>query len=311
MTLKAIESFIATVDPKRATVVSFPEFIAIFGGAISPKKKNKAKSQRDAFVRWWTENRQEQVELLLLPENYSDWNEFNTYSDLLLFEKDLGYLTSAVLVFLEAPGAIAELGAFSQINSLSERLVVVVRDIHHPAKSFISLGPIRSLEKTQKHENSVCVIPNVKPEDLPKHISVVIATLDQKRAQTKPSSTFNAADAQHEIILVLDLVNLFLVCQITELQKILLHFGIEIKTARLDQILFLLQKTELISYRQYGNNHYYIPKKFRKIYVDYTTSKPGINFKRERFKTIIWKEIQSDAFRKSIFELENDGSKKS
>ena len=41
MTLKVIETFIATVDPKKATVVSFPEFIAIFGGTISPKKNLK------------------------------------------------------------------------------------------------------------------------------------------------------------------------------------------------------------------------------------------------------------------------------
>ena len=126
------------------------------------------------------ENRLPHADLLLMPENYNDWNNFDTYSDLLLFEKDLGYLTSAVLVFLEAPGAIAELGAFSQIKSLSERLVVVVKDTHHPINSFISLGPIRSIEKTQGHKNSVCVIPNLKPEDLEKHISVILTTLDSK-----------------------------------------------------------------------------------------------------------------------------------
>ena len=41
MTLKTIETFITTVAPNKATVVSFPEFIAIFGGAISPKKKTQ------------------------------------------------------------------------------------------------------------------------------------------------------------------------------------------------------------------------------------------------------------------------------
>ncbi|MDH5553325.1 MAG: retron St85 family effector protein [Nitrosomonas sp.] len=120
MTLKTIEAFNSTVDPNKSTVVSFPEFIAIFGGSFSLKKRSKPKTQRGVFYWWILENRQELKDSLLIPENYEDWNDFDTYSDLLLFEKDLGYLTSAVLVFLESPGSIAELGAFSQIDSLSE-----------------------------------------------------------------------------------------------------------------------------------------------------------------------------------------------
>ncbi|RJG05143.1 hypothetical protein D3870_03125 [Noviherbaspirillum cavernae] len=308
MTLKTINFFIATVDPHKATVVSFPEFIAIFGGTISSSgKKSKAKSQRDVFVRWWSENRKDLKDLMLLPENYDDWSDFNTYSDLLLFEKDLGYLTSAVLVFLEAPGAIAELGAFSQIDSLSERLVIVVTENHHPRNSFISLGPIRSVAKTQGHANSVCVIPDVKPEELARHILVVVNTLDQKRARTNPNSTFNPEDSQHEILLVLDLVNLFLVCQITELQFLLSHFGIDVKIARLEQILFLLEKTQLVTCQHYGDNKYFVPRKFRKIYVDYTSKSGAASFKRDRAKADIWTEVQKDPFRKNVFELANKG----
>jgi hypothetical protein len=126
MASKVIESFVQTVDPTKTTVIAFPEYIAIFGGDIAkPGSRAKPKSQRDAFVRWIRQNRPELEKALLLPENYDDWNDFNTYSDLLLFEKDLGVLTSAVLIFVEAPGAIAELGAFSQIDTLSQRLVIV------------------------------------------------------------------------------------------------------------------------------------------------------------------------------------------
>lgn len=306
MTLKAIDSFISTVDPKKATVVSFPEFIAIFGGAISaPGKKSKAKSQRDAFVRWVRQNRNDLQDLLLLPENYDDWNDFNTYSDLLLFEKDLGYLTSAVLVFLESPGAIAELGAFSQIDSLSERLVIVVADNHHPRKSFISLGPIRSVVNTRGHPNSFCVIPNVKPEELAEHIPEVVRILDQKRKRTNRGSAFDPKNSQHEILLVLDLVNLFIVCQVNELQTLLSFLGIEATIARLDQILFVLEKTELVICKHYGDNKYFVPKRFRNTYIDYTAKSGGKTFKRDRLKANIWKEIQDDSFRKNVFELAN------
>ncbi len=306
MTLKTIDSFIATVDPDRATVVSFPEFIAIFGGAISlQKKRKKPKSKRDAFYWWILEHRKELKELLLLPENYNDWSDFAIYSDLLLFEKDLGHLTSAVLVFLESPGSIAELGAFSQIDSLSERLIVVVADEHHPKRSFISLGPIRSITETQKHQNGICVIPNVKPEQLVEHISVIVGMLDKKRQRIQGTARFNKKSIQHEILFILDFINLFLVIQIIELQQLASDFGLEINLPRLKQILFLLEKTELITCQHYGDNQYYIPRNFRKKYVDYTSKAEASPFKRETTKALVWDEIQKDQHLKSVFKLAN------
>jgi hypothetical protein len=303
MTLKTIETFITTVDPDRATVVSFPEFIAIFGGAISPKKnKSKPKSKREAFYRWILEHRKELIELLLLPENYDDWSNFDTYSDLLLFEMDLGYLTSAVLVFLESPGSIAELGAFSQIPSLSERLIVVVTDNHHPQKSFISLGPIRSIKETKKHLNSVCVIPEAKPELLATHVPVIVDMLDQKRQRTKAQEGFKSDNIQHQILLILDLINLFLVIQKTELQQLVTHFGEPIKLPRLSQIIFMLEKVGLIACKHYGKNEYYLPKKFKKVYVDYTAKAGASSFKRGKTKTLIFAEIQKDQYRRNVYE---------
>ncbi len=301
MTLKAIESFSATVDPNRATVVSFPEFIAIFGSAISFNKRySKPKSERDAFYWWINEHRKELVELLLFPESYNDWSDFSTYSDLLLFEKDLGYLTSVVLVFLESPGSIAELGAFSQIESLSERLLVVVKDDCHPKNSFISLGPIRSIKETQKYPNCVCVVPKGTPTQLAAHIPVIVEMLDKKRADKKYKINFDANNLQHQIILVLDLVNLFLTVQKTELQKLAQLFIGEIALSRLSQILFLLEKTCLIKCKHYGNNQYFVPWKFRKIYLDYTSKTDESPFKRETTKALVWKEIQNDQYRKHV-----------
>jgi len=240
---------------------------------------------------------------LLLPENYDDWSDFDTYSDLLLFEMDLGYLTSAVLVFLESPGAIAELGAFSQISSLGERLIVVVTDNHHPKKSFISLGPIRSIKETQKYPHSVCVIPNVKPDQFGPHIPVVVNTLDLKRGRPNSSEGFKSENIQHQILLILDLVNLFSVIQISELQILMAHFGKQMSFPRLNQILYVLEKVGLIIRKPYGNNEYFLPGKFRKMYVDYTSKTGARAFNRGKAKALIWGEIQKDQFRKNVHEL--------
>lgn len=299
MTLRSIEAFLATVDPLQATVVSFPEFIAIFGGTLRSKSSRaRPKSQRDFFLEWLIKNRNDLHQLLLLPEHYEDWNDFNTYSDLLLFEKDLGYLTSAVLIFLEGPGAIAELGAFSQIESLSKRLVIVVTDDRHPKKSFISAGPIRSVVVTQNHQHSLCVVPAGKAEDLVKHVAIIVDTLDQKRALRRGTMSFDNNSPQHEILLILDLINLFLAPTVSELQRVAMHFGKDLKGQRLNEILFLLEKTSLITSKTYGDVKYYRPHNFQKTYVDYSSRSGASVFNRTRSKTLTLEELQGDKYRK-------------
>jgi hypothetical protein len=96
-----------------------------------------------------------------------------------------------------------------------------------------------------------------------------------------------------------------LVIQIIELQRLAFHFGIDLKLPRLNQILFLLEKTELIFSKHYGGNQFYMPRKFKKIYVDYT-SKTGVpSFKREKTKALIWAEIQKDSHRKYLYAAAN------
>lgn len=308
MTLKVIDILIAAVDPKRATVASFPEFVAVFGGELSSrigrsKAASKPKSQRDAFVQWISTNRPALKEMLIHPESYDDWRDFDTYSDLLLFETDLGYLTSAVVVFLEGAGAIAELGAFSQIASLSERLLVVVDREDHPKNSFISLGPIRSIEATKGHLNAVCVIPTRPLANFITHIPAVISALDIKSRRKHDSERLDPKNPQHQILLILDLINLFLAIQIGELQTLATHFGLNLEGRRLDKILFVLEKVELITRERYGNNQYFVPHKFRKKYVSYTAKSGSPRFNRDKIKTEAWSEVQSDQFRRIAYDL--------
>lgn len=308
MTIAAIDTFLSTVDPNRATVVSFPKHIAVFGKTISSKRLGakvafKPKSQRDAFVHWISNNRPDLDELLLLPENFKDWSSYNVYSDLLLFEKDLGYLTSAVIVFLEGPGAIAELGAFSQIPSLRERLLVVVNSGDHPKDSFISLGPLRSIKETHGHADGVCVVPTQPLAGFPTHIPAVIDVLENKRASGTAVAKFDPVNEQHQILLVLDLINLFSATQAGELRRLANHFANSLDAHRIGQILYLLEKVQLITCERYGKVDYFVPHKFRDTYIDFTALPGKGNFVRDRTKALAWEQIQKDQFRRIAFGL--------
>lgn len=190
MAQSEVELVKSVISPDGATVDCLPDLVAIFGGPLSTSSEIagglSSKSCRDAYIQWLAAHVPDDRSKTLMPESFEDWNNFNTYSDLLLFEADLGYLTAAIVVFLEAPGSIAELGAFSQIESLKDRLVIVVTGDRHPIRSFISLGPLRQLEK--KDRDSVCVVPAKDQTEILNDISVINAAVLKKKASNRSLS---------------------------------------------------------------------------------------------------------------------------
>lgn len=84
--------------------------------------------------------------------------------------------------------------------------------------------------------------------------------------------------------------------------SLLKHFNVEISISRLNQILFLLEKTKLILCKHYGDNQYYAPLKFKKAYIDYNSKQSESSFQRERTKAAIWAEIQKNHYRKYVYD---------
>jgi flavodoxin len=293
------DRIISVASPKGATIESLPGLLTIFGGSLSSEQEiddaiTPPKSNRDACVQWLRANRKDMHDMLLLPENYDDWSSFNTYSDLLRFEEDLAYLTDAVVIFLEAPGSIAELGAFSQIPSLRDRLVIVVTDDRHPKKSFISLGPLRQLEALDKL--SICAIPVGNTRELANHINVVIGAVNHKISKVKPKRSFDPTEKQHQFALALDVIGLAEVLTFTDIKLLFEHFQINENETRIRQILFTLEKSKLIKKRRYGGIDYYGPSKRGLKHLDYKGLQPDEKFNRSRVQSrILMGRDQTDA----------------
>ncbi|MFO1318849.1 MAG: retron St85 family effector protein [Burkholderiales bacterium] len=284
MTSPAFEAFSRATSGTGASVVETPSRIAVFGGALSTPSEVAAggapKSRRDAFVRWIASNHSAISRLLLLPESYDDWNDFSTYSDLLRFEEDLGYVTSVVVIFLEAPGSIAELGAFSQIATLNQQLVLVVLDTHHPKKSFISLGPLRQLEGEGR--SSVCVVPDRAIEQFEEDVELVLAAVEERLSAVRSRRTLDPLDRKHQIILILDVISLFEVATFGEIKLALTHFNIQVQDPRVKQMLFTLAKAGYIGSRRYGGIDYYFPVERGKTWVDHSGAMTSNPFNRLR-----------------------------
>lgn len=65
--------------------------------------------------------------------------------DLLNLENMLAESVHCVIILLQSPGTLTELGAFANHERLRDKLIVIVDPEHRRKQSFISHGPIRSL----------------------------------------------------------------------------------------------------------------------------------------------------------------------
>jgi hypothetical protein len=220
---------------------------------------------------------------------------------LLRFEEDLSYLTSAVVIFLEAPGAIAELGAFSQIAALRERLVVVVGDHHHEKRSFISLGPLRQLDR--RENDHVCVIPNAPAKKLPEDLPVVLRNVAKKIKAAIGGRAFDPKDRGHQFALALDLISLIEVMSFKDVKAALSYFGVISNETSIRQLLFTLLKAKLIQTHRYGGTNYYLPIQRRQKWVDYRGPTATAPFNRPRVTARILGRRKFDDDRHRVHEL--------
>lgn len=84
-------------------------------------------------------------------EDVKDWSSYSAYDDLIEFEKDIAHLCKAIVLFVESPGSIAELGSFAVIPEITEKLIVFVHSDYSGATSFVSLGPLKRIKESKIH----------------------------------------------------------------------------------------------------------------------------------------------------------------
>lgn len=238
-------------------------FIFLCGGPADIKNP-KPISIRDALCRELEKN-PEIGARLALAEHYKDWADDSIYRDLMLFEKHIAELSSVIVLALESPGAIAELGLFSIIKEFQEKLLLFVDTNYYQSDSFIRLGPINYLEK--QHGNMANCHSWLKSEfgrlvydpDLVVGLQSELAEAVLERANnlTKERS-FNPSAWLDITLLICDLINLNSALTLREIKDFLVDFNISWTESDVRQSLFLLEKLKLISMQPKGEQRFYI-----------------------------------------------------
>lgn len=304
-----IDELISSVDFSAARIKQLPPILLVFGGAISIETGKECVSFRNVFINHVHGAHHEFMSSIKAPEDYPEWNDFEGYPNLIEFERDTGCLSSCILLFLESPGAIAELGSFVMDETLRERLLVVITKEHFKQDSYISLGPIKLLQSLHDGDDadieaSVYITKSEKPEDFVNEVNELLEVLEQKYTSRPKTQKFTPHNIRDQLLIIADLVELFGALTRSEIKHLCKSIGITVNRDRLSQIINLLKLFELIVPPQTGSTRYYIapPSDRRKVYLDYQAKTGKPNFDRSRFKSKAFTLMKKDAVRKRAYE---------
>jgi hypothetical protein len=241
--------------------------VFLCGGRISTSAE-KFGSCRHIFHNYLQKTNRLFGEKVLLAEKIFDYFEHADYQDLLEFEIDLAELCALIVIFSEGYGAIAELGSFSVLETVQQKLLVVMRRDHtYKEGSFIWRGPALHLKKLAQDtlgDDPIAIYDwpsrdgeSFREQDFShsEDLADLIETILSKLPRTQ---SFNKDRAGHVMLLMLDLLKVLQLATLEEIIVCLKHLSIESERRVVEQHLSLLKSLNyLISY-PYRNNVYYV-----------------------------------------------------
>lgn len=227
-----------------------------FGADASSKSPNhaasSARSIRHQFFNFRPDFR------IFRPEEITNWQHDGVFKNLMDFESELAGMCSLVVVVLESEGAIAELGAFSQLSDFKGKLIAIVSSEHTKEDSFISLGILRHV--ADEHPTSVKLYPwDIKfPEKVTSDlIQGMMEDIKEELALLKDSRRLSLSSGAHMIVIIYELVSLFVALKEVEILEAMQALGCEVKREHVRRKLFLLEYFGYIDRIAYSDAQFY------------------------------------------------------
>ena len=259
------EEFVARIDLSKSRVRAFEGFVFLCGG---PRAKDPVPiiSIRHMIYHELTSGRHgDIVGRLKTAEDIQDWFRDGNYRDLLTFEEHLAGLSAVIVLVVESPGAIAELGVFSVSQAFSDRLLVLVAELHYAAESFIRLGPLQRLENASEksvlvydwHDISISGKASERFDKVAGEMAGIVAAIKDFISPSDSERIFKLGEPAHTMFLICELCDLFGALNQTEVHDYLRALGIELDAEDVLRYTFLLQKCDLLGMKPKGHGRYF------------------------------------------------------
>jgi len=265
-----IVDLIDRIDPGTVHVRAPSPLIFLCGGQTDVKNPRPI-SLREAFTRIYT-NKDLRSYYTIMPEDFRIFPPHGQYTDILSFETEFAEIVDLVILFSESQGSFTELGAFSMIKEIADRLLVVIDDENYNADSFIKLGPLLFLQNNVG-QSSVCVvnrndlniksIKDVADLDIGVFENRIVAAINARKNEVKEPTTFNPDRPGHIIKLIVGLVQHYGALTTGEVEKLLEGFDVKLKAGKLADYLLCAINAEWILKDRRGFVDYYcaVPNK--------------------------------------------------
>lgn len=247
--------------------VSFlPARVFLCGGEVDVKAPIPL-SARQRLVDHFAAHEPDLHAACIQAEDFKDYFKEGAYGDLLEFETDIASIATLIVVCLESPGSMVELGLFCMDPTTTGKLLVIAPYEEVAAEdSFIYLGPLEFIKK--QNSDSVLVYPwPSKSEVMYEHLKPMVGDIKQKLEKMQKTQSFSQDNSAHIALLMHDIVMLAHPITVTEIEYALMAFKIDVESKSVTRLLYLLEKVGLISHVVYSGVTYYFdrPNSTRRI----------------------------------------------
>lgn len=227
-------------------------------GGLVDITESSSPSIRDSFLRYINKPSNCLDGKIILAEDFKDWIHDSIYKDLLDFENDIAHISSIIVIILESPGALAELGLFVRNSVLNKKLIIFVNDGHYNTNSFIRLGPLRYLEDI-KGETVFAYPWDIENIDvsLEESLPEMRQDLGQAISEFDKTEAFDINNDGHIAFVLYEIVRIFKALKLIEIESYAQELGLDLSRDKIKRLLFLLSKFDFVEYGKRGHDVYY------------------------------------------------------
>lgn len=244
------------------------------------------------------------------PEEFKIFVPNGNYQDWLSFESEFAQIVDLIVLFSESYGSVAELGAFSMVDEIARRLLVVMDDKNYADPSFVKLGPVRWLEG--KYGNSaVCVlnrqdinipdISKVADVNLDSFADTLAAAITKRKSSYKERTTFLPDRPGHLIKLIVGLIQHYGALTEVEIDVLLYAMNLSVTSSKIADYLMCAESANWIIADKRGVEEYYCALPNMKYALEYKLRKdlPAEEKDRDRWRSRViehWKATDPNRF---------------
>ncbi|HBR69418.1 MAG TPA: hypothetical protein DEA55_08600 [Rhodospirillaceae bacterium] len=241
---------------------------------------------------------------LVRAEDINQWfGDEQHYEDLLQLETDLAGLVTAIPIFVESAGSLAELGSFTVISEICKKLLVFIYKSHSRKKSFIWLGPLRKVdeEKIRIYE-FLEKEPPYKTSDFSECGPLVVDDIQRLCADNSYKGEFDSSVEAHRIFLLCDIAFILNLSKKSEILFFMRKLGLDVEMKDIGKYLWVAEKMEMIKkIDKYGDTYYYVPLHSETSYVGFAYREgtdPSLK-DRDRWKNKMLEHIEESDSRRA------------